>query len=451
MPDTYVGRRIKDTFGDVLHLDSANFGIVSALKRLRDGRGVASPLEISLTEVKVTGTLTVSGTLNADASDFGEMAGNAETATALKAGGADRTKLDGIAAGATANQTDAYLLARANHTGTQAISTVTALQAALDALAPLASPALTGTPTGPTASAATSTTQLATTAFVTTADNLLAPKASPTFTGTVTAEALTTPGNVGIGTASPGARLTVNNNALGATLPTPPADSVANFVGADGGQNRVILDTFGGTANYSGRRANGTVASKTAVTTGDALLTFAGFGYGATGYSGGRANVALIAAEPWTDTAQGTHVSISTTASGGTTISEKVFVLGNGNVGVGTASPGAKLDVRGYVWVPRGSSIQLVDSSNTAIRRNLARFDAGADTITFGDNDNSGDGPASYVFKASSGATRLTIDGSGYMIPKALTDAADDAAAATASVPVGALYRTGSTVKVRVA
>ena len=38
---------------------------------------------------------------------------------------------------------------RANHTGTQAISTVTGLQTALDAKAPLASPALTGTPSTP--------------------------------------------------------------------------------------------------------------------------------------------------------------------------------------------------------------------------------------------------------------------------------------------------------------
>jgi hypothetical protein len=42
----------------------------------------------------------------------------------------------------------------------------TATQSALNLKAPLASPALTGTPTAPTASAGTSTTQIATTAFV---------------------------------------------------------------------------------------------------------------------------------------------------------------------------------------------------------------------------------------------------------------------------------------------
>lgn len=45
---------------------------------------------------------------------------------------ADRNKLAGIAAGATANSTDAQLRDRSTHTGTQAISTVSGLQTALD-------------------------------------------------------------------------------------------------------------------------------------------------------------------------------------------------------------------------------------------------------------------------------------------------------------------------------
>lgn len=65
-------------------------------------------------------------------------------------------------------------------------SAITGLVSDLAAKAPLASPALTGSPTAPTQTAGDSTTKLATTAFVTTADNLKAPLASPTFTGTVT-------------------------------------------------------------------------------------------------------------------------------------------------------------------------------------------------------------------------------------------------------------------------
>ena len=46
----------------------------------------------------------------------------------------EKSKLAGIASGATANDTDANLLNRANHTGSQAISTITGLQTFLDGL-----------------------------------------------------------------------------------------------------------------------------------------------------------------------------------------------------------------------------------------------------------------------------------------------------------------------------
>lgn len=45
---------------------------------------------------------------------------------------ADKTKLDGIATGATANSSDATLLNRANHTGTQLASTISDFSEAVD-------------------------------------------------------------------------------------------------------------------------------------------------------------------------------------------------------------------------------------------------------------------------------------------------------------------------------
>jgi hypothetical protein len=68
----------------------------------------------------------------------------------------------------------------------------TALKDKLDGIdlskyAPLASPALTGTPTAPTATAGTNTTQVATTAFVKGELGTYAPLASPSLTGTPTA------------------------------------------------------------------------------------------------------------------------------------------------------------------------------------------------------------------------------------------------------------------------
>lgn len=58
---------------------------------------------------------------------------------------AEKNKLAGIATGATANSSDAVLVARTNHTGTQAIATVSGLQDALDAKAPLTGGGTSGT------------------------------------------------------------------------------------------------------------------------------------------------------------------------------------------------------------------------------------------------------------------------------------------------------------------
>ncbi|MGG6547307.1 UNVERIFIED_CONTAM: hypothetical protein NY100_18090, partial [Prevotella sp. 15_C9] len=50
---------------------------------------------------------------------------------------AEAIKLAGVATGATANETDAFLVARANHTGEQAMETITGLNAALATFQPL--------------------------------------------------------------------------------------------------------------------------------------------------------------------------------------------------------------------------------------------------------------------------------------------------------------------------
>jgi len=83
-----------------------------------------------------------------------------------------QTALDGKAATTHAHAIgdvtglQAALDGKAVSSHAHAIADVTGLQTALDGRAPLASPALTGTPTAPTATSGTNTTQLATTAFV---------------------------------------------------------------------------------------------------------------------------------------------------------------------------------------------------------------------------------------------------------------------------------------------
>ena len=75
-------------------------------------------------------TKTVAGSL-AQLKAFVRPANATPTAAGLMTA-ADKEKLTGLPANATANQPDAYLLDRANHTGAQNIGTISGLQAALD-------------------------------------------------------------------------------------------------------------------------------------------------------------------------------------------------------------------------------------------------------------------------------------------------------------------------------
>ena len=75
-------------------------------------------------------TKTVAGSL-AQLKAFVRPANATPTAAGLMTA-ADKEKLTGLPANATANQPDAYLLDRANHTGVQNIGTISGLQAALD-------------------------------------------------------------------------------------------------------------------------------------------------------------------------------------------------------------------------------------------------------------------------------------------------------------------------------
>ena len=145
--------------------------------------------KLSLSGGTMTGNITMSGSQTVDGRDLSvdgaKLDGIEASATADQTAAeirtlvesasdsnvfndADHSKLNAIEASATADQTASEILTL--------IKTVDGASSGLDAdlldgshastFAPLASPALTGTPTAPTANAGTDTTQVATTAFV---------------------------------------------------------------------------------------------------------------------------------------------------------------------------------------------------------------------------------------------------------------------------------------------
>jgi hypothetical protein len=81
----------------------------------------------NLTPSVTATTVTINSDTGTDATIPAATASDAGVLTA-----SDKTKLDGIQAGATANSSDATLLNRANHTGTQAASTISDFSEAVD-------------------------------------------------------------------------------------------------------------------------------------------------------------------------------------------------------------------------------------------------------------------------------------------------------------------------------
>ena len=142
--DSLNGKAISDTYKDLLQVPNANSGVDGTLRTVMDGEGTESTLQVSTAGVKSTGTLestgnlTVGGTLTLGGTAISSLEDGAtadQTGAEIKTAyegeadtnaftDADRDKLDAIAPSATANDTDANLKNRANHTGTQAASTI---------------------------------------------------------------------------------------------------------------------------------------------------------------------------------------------------------------------------------------------------------------------------------------------------------------------------------------
>lgn len=107
--------------------------VTSKTSQLTNNSGFTTGSAVAATYLKQTDAAT---TYQAKEAGKG-LSANDYTAT-------EKTKLAGIADGATANSSDATLLSRANHTGTQAVSTVSGLQTALDGKAAATHPHAAG-------------------------------------------------------------------------------------------------------------------------------------------------------------------------------------------------------------------------------------------------------------------------------------------------------------------
>lgn len=131
-------------------------------------------------------------------------------------------------------------------------------------------------------------------------------------------------GNVGIGTASPGAKLEINDE----------NNSSLTIKEANVNDGAVIR----------GYRSRGTITSPSQALTGDTLASLRGFTYNGSAYVR-SSGIDLLNTENSAASATGSAISFQTTLNGTSTFTERMRIDHNGNVGIGTASPGSKLHI----------------------------------------------------------------------------------------------------------
>ena len=137
----------------------------------------------------------------------------------------------------------------------------------------------------------------------------------------------------------------------------------------------VIAQRVANAGGVEGRRCNGTLASPTAVTSGQNISAFTTSGYDGTNYSPDVGGVVVSAAENWSATAHGSYVEIATTAAGTTARTVRMRITDTGNVGLGTiaTAPAATLDIGGSL-ATRVSAITLTNGLNSNISGLNAAF-----------------------------------------------------------------------------
>ncbi|HAT68647.1 MAG TPA: hypothetical protein DCS20_03430 [Candidatus Yonathbacteria bacterium] len=196
------------------------------------------------------------------------------------------------------------------------------------------------------------------------------------FTATTTTATSTILGKLAVGYSQ--ASASVND-----TYFTGGLTSWLNNVGVDDveiGLGRADNTTATAGSMIFGGRSRGTLAAPTAVTSGDTLLTLQAVGHDGTDFAKSSAISFEVDGTPGANDMPG-RIVFSTSADGAQTLTERMRITNAGNVGIGTSTPGANLTIAGSA----GQTANLFSIASSTGSSMLSVTPSGLLTIARGD------------------------------------------------------------------
>ena len=222
----------------------------------------------------------------------------------------------------------------------------------------------------------------------------------------------TSNGFIGLGTSSPNAVIEAVSPATSRI-----AAGQYSFVFRGENNNERLAVRSSADAVLIAQKFNGTYASPTAVTSGQNLGGFQAGGYTGAGWSRGM-QIRGLAAGNWSSTDTPADITFQTVPVGSTSLTDRVTIGANGNVGIGTTTPGTLLQVvNGTIQQYRGTGdnngllVSGGDANNSYVRlqNSFATVDYGQGATAAFVNVNNNQ--PWYV--SVSGASRLWIANTG--------------------------------------